>query len=323
MSESRGKYTIINYHYIENPNSDFMGIYPCTIGDFEKQIKYLASNFKIVSVPELYESALNGGKEKLCAVTFDDGLKDQYRNAVPILKKYAAPAVFFPITSTWEGYMPSAHKIHVLLSQFSAEDLVKIFNSFLLEQHPEAVARYEISSVRRLIKTRRLHEDISTANLKETLIFLEKGLRKDFLDFSFRKLDLDEKKMIPHLFMSEKEIKSLADSGFGVGGHSHRHDSLITLSKDDLVKDIRFCADNLLRVTGQKPKIFSYPYGHYNETVVEVVKKVGFEYGLTIKTGAVRSGDSVWSLPRCDSKDIKAMTEKGYGEDYFLNMKKL
>jgi peptidoglycan/xylan/chitin deacetylase (PgdA/CDA1 family) len=71
-----------------------------TIGveEFEKQIRFLKKRYQIISASEL-NCWLNQGRKmkgkKAILITFDDGYEDNYINALPILKKYFCPAIFF------------------------------------------------------------------------------------------------------------------------------------------------------------------------------------------------------------------------------------
>jgi peptidoglycan/xylan/chitin deacetylase (PgdA/CDA1 family) len=71
-----------------------------TVGleDFERQIRFLKKHYNILHPAELYGwlHGRDGAKgEKAVLITFDDGYEDNYLNALPILKKYDCPAIFF------------------------------------------------------------------------------------------------------------------------------------------------------------------------------------------------------------------------------------
>jgi len=70
--------------------------------DFDEQIRYLVENgFTILSVKEV-ESALREERplpEKAVALTMDDGYRDNFTCAFPILWKYGVPATVFLVTS--------------------------------------------------------------------------------------------------------------------------------------------------------------------------------------------------------------------------------
>lgn len=92
------KVLVLNYHKIDNTHHS-LAVAPA---DFESQIKYLSDHgYNSISPDELYEG-LAGTRElpeKPVLITFDDGYKDNYTNAFPILKKYGFKATIFAVTS--------------------------------------------------------------------------------------------------------------------------------------------------------------------------------------------------------------------------------
>ena len=90
---------ILTYHRIGPDNNNWL-LPPTNMSDFENQIKYLTKTHKIMPLNELAkaileEKSLDG---KIAVVTFDDGYKDSYQYAFPILKKYNIPATIFLVT---------------------------------------------------------------------------------------------------------------------------------------------------------------------------------------------------------------------------------
>lgn len=64
----------------------------------EEQIKYFLDNgFEFLAVKDL-DNLRSKSKKSVC-LTFDDGLENNYKNALPILKKYNVPAIFFVATN--------------------------------------------------------------------------------------------------------------------------------------------------------------------------------------------------------------------------------
>jgi len=66
---------------------------------FEEHIKYLSSNYKLITLKEALHKITHGhldGKELV--ITFDDGYEDNASKAFPILNKYDASATFFITT---------------------------------------------------------------------------------------------------------------------------------------------------------------------------------------------------------------------------------
>jgi len=73
---------------------------------FDAQMAFLSKHYHLVSEREVIDFFENNKKMPPYAawVTFDDGYRDNYTNALPILKKYKVPATVFVTT----GYINSA-----------------------------------------------------------------------------------------------------------------------------------------------------------------------------------------------------------------------
>lgn len=303
MSFKDFKQIIVNYHYVEDPRETLRGIHPLSVEDFNKQIDFLSNNFDIVSVPEVYRMANENSNKRVCAITFDDCLKDQWDNALPILEKNNVLATFFPITSTFEGYVPTAHKIQVLLSSFDIKDLINKFNNFIKDNYPNFINKYYISQDKRLIN-RRLHEDIPTANLKEVFSILPSDVRSVFLEESFRYLNVKEFNICSQIFMSRDQVLSLHKKGHTIGGHTHKHNALDSLDISNVRTDTYICRDRLVDIIGSKPNVFSYPHGRYNDSVLGVIKEAGFTHGVTIEKRGLNRSENSMTIPRFDATDI-------------------
>lgn len=96
---------ILMYHHINYlpPNASkvyqALTVNPAT---FEKQMNYLSQEGYQPITFEKFLSLLKIGKEipkKSLIITFDDGWKNQYQNAFPVLKKYKFPATFFVVVN--------------------------------------------------------------------------------------------------------------------------------------------------------------------------------------------------------------------------------
>jgi peptidoglycan/xylan/chitin deacetylase (PgdA/CDA1 family) len=74
----------------------YANVYP---EEFEKQMAYLRDHCEVITVSEYLERKSSNGLtgRELC-ITFDDGFKDNYLYAFPVLKKYRLRATFFLTT---------------------------------------------------------------------------------------------------------------------------------------------------------------------------------------------------------------------------------
>lgn len=131
----------ITYHNISDKSNDSYTVFT---SEFEKQMKLLSDlNYRTMSIEEIFGNKFNRINEKIIIITFDDGFKEVYKNAIPILKKYNYKATFFITTDfiadenksnymNWEevrdlnslGYDIGLHSHkHTILSGLSEEEL--------------------------------------------------------------------------------------------------------------------------------------------------------------------------------------------------------
>lgn len=72
---------------------------------------------------------------------------------------------------------------------------------------------------------------------------------------------------------------------FEIGWHTYSHPDLTKLSKEEIMKE----------VTPPLPmKYFAYPYGRYNDLVIECVKEAGYEKAYSV----IKTDGTQWTIPR-------------------------
>ncbi len=98
------KVPILMYHYISAPPEDadkYRLDLSVTPDDFRAQMAYLAENgYETIDLYDL-SLAITAKKElpdKPVVITLDDGYKDNYENAFPILQEFGHTATFFVVT---------------------------------------------------------------------------------------------------------------------------------------------------------------------------------------------------------------------------------
>ena len=137
---------ILEYHRISDSISpeDVHSIYP---EEFHFQIEYLVTNgYKIVSLPEVVHLLSNGynKREKIIALTFDDGHKDNIQYAYPILKKFNVKATMFVLSDYvgkkgWLDEKGNLNTEKVKRGQWwdllSWDELAEIRDHFWIEAH--------------------------------------------------------------------------------------------------------------------------------------------------------------------------------------------
>src|SRR5262245_59544386 len=97
---------ILVYHRVNDERDPF---FPAiSTADFRKQMQYLAENCNCCPLAEAVERLKkNDVPENTVVITFDDGYKDNYTNAFPVLQRFSIPATIFLATKA----IGSAHTL--------------------------------------------------------------------------------------------------------------------------------------------------------------------------------------------------------------------
>jgi len=95
----RGTGAIVAFHRVQD-EEDRRGLsIRCEM--FEQFCRFFADHFRVVALADLVGLLERGEPlDRHLAITFDDGYRDNFENAAPVLAKLALPATFF-VVSRW------------------------------------------------------------------------------------------------------------------------------------------------------------------------------------------------------------------------------
>jgi len=117
----------------------------------------------------------------------------------------------------------------------------------------------------------------------------------------------DEKSFSQILYLSWEEARQMQTARMLIGGHSHQHKPLATLSNAELYWDLSTCHGLLtenLQIQDFWP--FSYPYGKqdsFNDMAVRELKRLGFSCSFCTEVDVNFPGMDLFILRRIDCKD--------------------
>ena len=97
----RNAAVIVAFHRVQDTDPlDSLSIDAAT---FERHCRFYRRHFHVVPLRELV-TRMSAGRpiDRLLAITFDDGYRDNFENARPVLEKLSLPATFFVVTE-WMG----------------------------------------------------------------------------------------------------------------------------------------------------------------------------------------------------------------------------
>jgi peptidoglycan/xylan/chitin deacetylase (PgdA/CDA1 family) len=85
--------------------------------------------------------------------------------------------------------------------------------------------------------------------------------------------------------LTAEGVRALATAGIEIGSHGATHRALTGLSDADLAAEIAGSKAALEGVTGAPVVSFCYPYGNFDERVVQAVREAGYRAATVIRGG--------------------------------------
>ena len=83
-------------------------------------------------------------------------------------------------------------------------------------------------------------------------------------------------------YLSNEQIIEINNSGLvSIGSHTVNHSNLASLSKDELITELKDSKEHLEKLLGKEIKTICYPYGSHNAAVLDEVPNY-YEYGIAI-----------------------------------------
>lgn len=303
---------IVMYHYTRDlVHSRYPKIKGMDYKLFREQIEYLNDKFNIISMEEMIEAVKNETDlpENAMLLTFDDGYIDNYLYALPVLEEFKVQGSFFIPGKTFvEHKLLDVNKIHYILACADinklTEDLKVLMDHYRGNEYdypttPELYAEYGKSN---------RWDDADTIFVKRMLqTALPEKLRNSISSELFLKyVGISEEQLAYELYMNEDQIRAMKRHGMHIGVHGYDHYWLGNLPKNEMEKDIDEALDALDEFIARDSWVMNYPYGSYNDNVVEYADKKGACLGFTTEVReADLDVDDRMKLPRFDCNDFK------------------
>jgi len=277
---------IVMYHGVVRKTDFNLSVNHLSVYDFEKQIKYLATHFEIISLSEMFKSYREGvANKKQIAITFDDGYENNYTNAFPVLKKYNAPATIFVVTKMLE--QPDYLLWYDLIDLVKQKLDISFFknNAQLLDEKK----RYMIMQAEGWsdFKSKMKLLDIQE---KELVIQRDSNEVKHALDG----VDKEYRKLLTTEQMSEMISSGLIE----IGSHTHHHPNLDEISSEAAKNEIEQSKKILEQKLKVEIKSIAFPDGAYNEQTIQLCKQAGYENLLAVDYKTASDSNDRNILPR-------------------------
>jgi peptidoglycan/xylan/chitin deacetylase (PgdA/CDA1 family) len=275
---------VLMYHGVGGPD--------CPADTFKSQMKYLKANFTVISLREALtisgDAARNFRTE--IVLTFDDGLRNNYATAYPILLRYELPATFFVCpglieSQTWQW----AHEMEQRLSACRLGNLKKICASL-------GIGEWEFKGDKDSDIAEKIVEHMKTMEHGRR-IGVENRIRLMTQNFE----------TAPHQHdlydtMSWDELQSLDPALITIGSHTVHHPVLTSLPYEEMRYQIQESKQWLQRRLNRPVDYFCYPNGDYDASIAHVVAQ-NYKAAVTTNPGYFDKGDDVYQINRIPTQD--------------------
>lgn len=304
---------VLTYHRVSNEadNDDPLKV---SKGCFDKQIKYLKNNYTIVSGSDLYEAIESGNQlpDNACLITFDDGWRDNYTRAFPILKKHAVPALIFISTNFISSNKIFWHEKIQYILRVAPIICKENTLEFMVDKWPDEIIAqiYRIISrsnkkrshgINVLISELKMFDPVQISNL---IVELEKNISSPIEE--------------DRLMLTWEEILEMSENNIEFGSHTQNHVILTQVKKEEVYKELEGSRNILEKKIGKRVSFLSYPNGNYDDYVLDVTRLTGYLSAFTCVSGINESLNEVYEIKR---KHIRENFSSGltgkYSDVYF------
>jgi peptidoglycan/xylan/chitin deacetylase (PgdA/CDA1 family) len=256
-----------------------------SVQQFEWQIKFLRARFeptRLGTLVDRLQSNTLSGREVV--ITFDDGVRNHYEVAWPLLRAHDVPATFFvcpDLTESGEWLWRTDLRMRLKLLD-ADERAAAAHRSGCRAEGVEAIMEW-------------------TKNLPmDDRIAFQRDIKQHTSGFS-----PSRQQMECYTPLTWDQLRQMDASLITIGSHTRTHPMLPTLDASDLDDEIAGSRRILEERLDRDVELFSYPNGANNSNVVSMVRQ-HYRAALTTRKGFVMDGDDLFLLPRIPAADDRA-----------------
>lgn len=239
-------------------------------------IRYKKRGYDFISADRLAELMTDkeNRKGRHVCLTFDDGYRDNFELAFPILKKHNCPFVVFVNIENLNR--------ESIQWRYALEDLL-VANDHITLSDGMTYSCANISEKNKaFLEINKLYggSDVSTI----------KGL--------FASYDIDWVKKADELMMTTEMIREMSEDELcTIGSHAVRHCGIARLSEEEQKKELLCSKQILEEIIGKKIDHFAYPFGNHSDTTINIAKSI-YNTAFIARGGKVRKNENIYELTR-------------------------
>ncbi len=285
---------VLLYHRVNRLSRDIWNI-SVSPEHFEQQMDFLRNTYEIIKI----EESCSGMKTNAISITFDDGYADFYENAFPVLEKYKIPATIFISTE------------HIDRDDEFWWDALE--GLVFLCSKPWIVWDNEIFPIDDYEEKKNFCYYLHSRWMK-----MEPFQIRLLLEKLSKTLAVPIPKRPKNKSMSSAQLRVLNRSPYiTIGGHTHTHAALPYLKDEIQHSEISLSVKFLKNIAHELTAVFSYPFGHYDEKNIALLRQYGYRKSATTYPGLCNALTDSMQIPRntvldCDIDEFSRFIRKAW-----------
>ncbi len=241
---------------------------------FERHLDWLGQRFEFVGLDAIGEHADNGEPfdRPSVALTFDDGYRDVYEHAFPVLRRRGITAGVFAVTdligqSAWHVHDTLYHLLRAAFARWTDphQALLGILTDLDIPAARVLMAHGAPWSPRDAVGA--MLPTLSQAEVRQVLARLEDVAGPAPTG--------------PPRSLTWSMLTEMRRAGFTIGSHTRTHASLPMETPEDTVAELVGSKQALEAHLGEPVVHFAYPGGHFTPQIVDAVTAAGYRFAYT------------------------------------------
>ncbi len=248
---------------------------------FSRHLGWLEEQFSLLPLHEIVARKTRGASlpPRACAITFDDGWRDNLEYALPALERRGLPATIFVVT-----------------------ERVGTAGAFWPDEVCRRMAPLPLDRQRAL--ARRLGAEAAgdpVASVLDHLKRVPEAARPDLLG-SLRG-QTDAPADCGRELLDWADLARLANAGIDIESHGATHAILTGIPDHAVERELRSAREQLLARGHGRYGLLAYPSGCHDERVRAIAGQVGHTGAFTTEPGLLNAGSEWLALPRIGLHD--------------------
>lgn len=303
---NRGRVLVVMYHRFGRGDED---PHATPAAAFEAHLRYLKAHYTLVPLSRVAAHYAGRGElpDRAACVTIDDGFRDAYEVAFPLLRRHGVPATLFAITDFLDGraWLWTDKLRHVALHT-EADRLTA-------EVGGRAVEAKLAGRASRLAAAGRVNSELKKLSESERDEVIERVASAH----GVRLAPAPPAEFGPVTWEQAREMDA---GGLEVGSHTASHPILTKTGDEQLRRELRDSRARLETELGRAVELFCYPNGSFDERVRRETERAGYLCAVTTLHGLNARRADPLALRRVSAEaDLPHFVQSTSGFEQFKN----